>query len=173
MFDWTQNERETVLAAAVAVAEARGLHVKTDELVVLLLAEALADVVNRNRPTISSFETTTTSSTTSDMVGGAQVIQLFGRKGSVPPTVAAGGGDEEEKEKKKLLVLQDRLVEVIDSHYSSLHQSIDNLGCRGNCYSCPNPEATEHPGVRAQVVACLTAVVEGLDLDRHLLELED
>ena len=111
---------------------------------------------------------TTTTSSTTNPTEGSNVIPLFGRRGSTPPPP-----QQDEEEGKKLLVMQDRLVEVIDGHYNKLHESIDNLGCRGNCYSCPNPEATEHPGVKAQVKACLTAAVEGLDLDRALLNFEE
>jgi len=65
-----------------------------------------------------------------------------------------------------LKVLQDRLVEIIDNNYDQLHDSINALGCRGDCYRCPHPEK---PTVEEQVNTCLSEVLEGLDLDRNLI----
>lgn len=97
------------------------------------------------------------------------LVQLFPKK--VESTFEASVGVAEvvapsEMSGEELKILQDRLVQIIDENYEPLHDSIEKLGCRGNCYKCPHPE---YPTVREQVKACLKEVVEGLDLDRGLI----
>lgn len=74
-----------------------------------------------------------------------------------------------EKKRVTLKVLQDRLVQVIDDHEEKLRPSLDELGCGGDCYKCPNPEPDKYTGVEAQVRGCLSSVVNALGLDPALL----
>jgi len=64
-----------------------------------------------------------------------------------------------------LRVMQDRLTEIVDGHIHDLQASLTELGCGGDCYSCPNPEGFSE--TRFQVGACLKTVVDSLDLDRR------
>jgi hypothetical protein len=70
-------------------------------------------------------------------------------------------------DKLHLRLLQDRLVKIIDDNEAALAKSIEQLGCGGDCYQCPMPEFEK---VEDQVFNCLKAVVEGLQLDKSLLE---
>jgi hypothetical protein len=79
-----------------------------------------------------------------------------------PEGVVSTGGPDRRDEKSRLRILQDRLVGIIDEHEAELRDSINTLGCRGDCYKCPKPN---FPTVEEQVEGCLTSVVEGLDLD--------
>lgn len=93
----------------------------------------------------------------------ASNVVPFKRPGAAPTAV-----EEAVKvvEDGHLKVLQDRLVAIIDDNYQALHDSIEKLKCKGNCYKCPHPE---FPTVAEQVKSCLSEVVEGLDLDRGLI----
>jgi len=98
-------------------------------------------------------------------------IETKGRKlGELRADVkeALGGKKKKPKSKRKpgkkatLKVLKNTIAELVENHYDDLEESIDALGCEGNCPDCPAPEEDE---VRDQVVACLKSVGEVLDLE--------
>lgn len=96
---------------------------------------------------------------------GGKVVNLSERRKSSGPKVdprqlslpsTAG------KPVVRLEVLQERLVGIIDEHFDELKDSIDTMGCKGDCYLCPTPDFPKN--IEKQVLSCLSTVKESLGI---------